>query len=952
MSRSKRVGRIALALIFLNSITLSPTLWAGAYIFAGDGNGVDVITHPKDYFGDGGVLNVGVCIDPASFNISELVIPVQNNIAVWNDLQPVESNVEYGAVSGLDVESVLLHELGHCIGLAHVNAASESGLPGDDSNYTKATVGANGAFDIDPGPDGVRGSHDDIRGDDVNLHWFNPANDPFQLPIHTPVDTTQYQREPAFLPGNDTFAQNASRQLRSYLGLSPAEAVMQQMTYYDEIQRELVSDDAATVLLAASGLDETSGTSDDYQVVLTYEGVTTGSNCDITVAIEDTTSFAYCSTGGSFVGNGHVRITSASVHLGKDYNWVFNTVPRGGDNQPPVANTDTGAVDEDGATDIAVLINDSDPDNDPLDVTGVTNPPNGSTTINPDSTVGYTPDSNYNGTDSFSYTVSDGNGGSDTGSVSVTVNPVNDYPVAADDSGIVTSQDTPVDIYVLDNDSDVDNDPLNVAAVNQGMIGTVANNNGYVTYQPSPGATGSDSFAYTVSDGNGGSDSATVSVTVTAPNQAPTAYFTATCTGQTCDFDASGSSDPDGTITGYDWDFGDGANANGAAPSHYYAAPGQYTVTLTVTDDQAATGNYAELVTATADPADPDYAVADYNAVQGTLSGSYLDTRSPGGGVQSIVETHTGGKPSRRADSLEHIWQFNLTGGNHKFNVAAQPTFPGGDADDAFTFQWSTSPNGGWQTMLTVPGGSTMFDVGEGVSGTVYVRVVDNNSDPGNTVYSTIAVDHMYFDGGAPPTDPPASAANPSPANGATGVPVSATLSWNAGSGAELHDVYFGTVSGSLSLVSEDQVGTSYEPGALSTATTYYWRIDEQNGVGTTAGTEWSFTTSSSTGPTELEVASIVLGTANAGKGRKHGQAVVSVIDNLGNAVTGAAVTGTFSGSFNQTVSNETGGDGAATLTTSESPQKRDISYTFCVDTITGVAGLTYDPSTPDCQNY
>jgi len=725
-------------------------------------------------------------------------------------------------------------------------------------------------FDVDPGPDGVPGSADDVRGDDVNLHWFNPNNDPFQLPIHMPVDTTQYQRDTAFLPGGDNFAANASRELAADLGLPPAEAVMQQLTYYNETQRELISDGVTSVMLAESGLDETAGTSDDYQLVLTYEGITSGSQCDITVAMEAISNFAYCSTGGYFVGSGHARISSASVHLGSGYAWHFNTELRGSGNQPPTAGNDGASLDEDSAADLAVLGNDSDPDGDTLSITSVSNPPNGSATLNPDNTIRYEPDSNYNGADYFSYTVSDGNGGSDSASVSMTVNPVNDFPVAVDDSGITTPADTPVEIFVLDNDSDVDGDPLNVSAVTDGAIGAVTNNNGYVSYQPNPGASGADSFGYTVSDGNGGSDTATVSLTVLA----------------------------------------------------------------------------------TPDPVTPDYAVADFNTVQGTVSGSYVATQADGGAVQSVTETHTGGKPSGRADSLEHIWQFELASGNTHFNVDAQASFPGGDKDSAFEFQWSTSPSGGWQTMVTVPGGAGSFDIGDGVSGTVYVRVIDNNSDPGNTVYSTISVDHMFFDGAMPPTERPQPASDPNPPDGATSVPVNAILSWSAGAGTDTHDLYFGTVAGALTLVSDDQDGNSYDPGALSISTTYYWRVDEQNAIGTTAGTEWSFTTTSSAGPTELLIDSIVLGSSNADRGQKNGQAVVTVVDDFGNAIDGATITGTFIGSFNETVSGDTAGGGVATLTTSSNPQKKNIAYTFCVDAIAGVPGLAYIPATPDCQTY
>ena len=927
-------------------MTLSPALWAGAFTFAGEGNGLNVITHPKDYVGSGGDLNVGVCIDPNSDFQDELEIPLRNNIAVWNDLQPVASNLDPNAVSGLDVESVLLHEMGHCIGLAHVNAASESGL--SENDYTKATDGADNVFNVNPGPDGIPGTFDDIRGDDANLHWFNPNNDPFQLPIHTPVDTSQYRRDVSELPPGDSFAQNASREMAAFYGLPAAEAVMQQLTYYNETQRELISDGASTIMLAGSGLDETAGTSDDYQVVLTYEGVTTGSNCDITVTINNTSSFAYCQSGGSFVGNGHVRITSASIVLGNGYDWHFNTELRGSSgNQPPVAGNDSGAVAEDGSVNIAVLGNDSDPDSDTLAVTGVSNPPNGSASVNGDDTINYQPDANYNGADSFSYTLSDGNGGTDTGNVSVTVNPVNDAPVAADDTGISTAQDTAVEIFVLDNDSDVDNDALNVSAVSNGTKGTVANNNGSVTYSPNAGATGPDSFGYTVSDGTA-TDTATVSVNILAANVAPTAFFTGSCDGQTCGFNAAGSDDPDGSIVSYSWDFGDGATGSGVTPSHSYATAGTYTVTLTVTDDRAGTDVYSDDVTATPDPVTPDYAVADFNTVQGTLSGSYQATWDAGGSAQSIEETHSGGKPSLRSDGLEHIWQFDLAEGNTTFNVVASGDFPSGDLDTVFTFQWSTSSNGGWSEMVNVPGAVNTFDIPDGTSGVIYVRVFDNDSTQGNTALSTISVDHMFFDGATPPTEAPAKAVNPDPSDNASGVPVNATLSWSAGAGTDTHDVYFGTASGALTLVSGGQAGASYSPPAdLTINTTYYWRVDETNIIGTTAGDEWSFTTSSNSGPTELLVGSIVLGTVNAGKGNKNGQAVVTVVDNLGNAISGANVAGTFSGSFNQNVSGATSG-GSVTFTTSATA-KGGASFTFCVDNISG--SLPYKAGQV-CQNF
>ncbi len=83
-------------------------------------------------------------------------------------------------------------------------------------------------------------------------------------------------------------------------------------------------------------------------------------------------------------------------------------------------------------------------------------------------------------------------------------------------------------------------------------------------------------------------------------NQAPTARFTFACTGLTCSFDGSTSSDPDGSVASYAWNFGDGTTGTGAASSKTYASAGTRTVTLTVTDNGGATGSTSQPVTTTA----------------------------------------------------------------------------------------------------------------------------------------------------------------------------------------------------------------------------------------------------------------------------------------------------------------------------------------------------------------
>jgi VCBS repeat-containing protein len=196
-------------------------------------------------------------------------------------------------------------------------------------------------------------------------------------------------------------------------------------------------------------------------------------------------------------------------------------------NNPPVAEGDAAITDENSQLIVAapgVLSNDSDPDvGDTLTVTAVDTSGtvgavtawdgDGSFTYDPNGQFEYLQAGNST-TDSFTYTVSDGNGGTDTATVTITINGVNDPPVAVNDSAI-TNEDTPVVIDVLNNDSDVDGDALTVDSVTQGTNGSVINNGSNVTYTPALGFNGTDSFNYTVSDGNGGTDTATVSVNVT-----------------------------------------------------------------------------------------------------------------------------------------------------------------------------------------------------------------------------------------------------------------------------------------------------------------------------------------------------------------------------------------------------------------------------------------------------
>jgi hypothetical protein len=130
----------------------------------------------------------------------------------------------------------------------------------------------------------------------------------------------------------------------------------------------------------------------------------------------------------------------------------------------------------------------------------------------------YQPNANYFGPDSFAFKANDGRADSTAAATaSITVNHVNHPPVANNDSA-TTAQATPITVSVLTNDSDPDNDLLTVTATSVPAHGTaVVNAGATVTYTPTAGYTGPDSFTYYVSDGNGGTASAAVSITVISP---------------------------------------------------------------------------------------------------------------------------------------------------------------------------------------------------------------------------------------------------------------------------------------------------------------------------------------------------------------------------------------------------------------------------------------------------
>ena len=225
---------------------------------------------------------------------------------------------------------------------------------------------------------------------------------------------------------------------------------------------------------------------------------------------------------GTAVSDSSGHAVSGTI-TGANFSWVAGA-PFTGSNANPTAADDTATTPEDTPTTIAVLANDSDADGDPLAIAAVGAPAHGTATANPDGTIVYTPAANYNGADSFTYSVADSQGGSASATVNVTISATNDAPVAGNDA-YSTSEDTALTIAapgVLANDHDVDNDVMTVIQVSGPSHGTLTlPADGSFSYTPAADYNGPDSFSYKVNDGTVDSNVAIVSITVTAVNDAP-----------------------------------------------------------------------------------------------------------------------------------------------------------------------------------------------------------------------------------------------------------------------------------------------------------------------------------------------------------------------------------------------------------------------------------------------
>ncbi|UCF12696.1 MAG: tandem-95 repeat protein, partial [Thermoplasmatales archaeon] len=467
-------------------------------------------------------------------------------------------------------------------------------------------------------------------------------------------------------------------------------------------------------------------------------------------------------------------------------------------NDPPSAVDDYVSVNEDSTNNqIDVIANDNDIDGDSLTISNVTQPLHGTTTFTVDYAY-YTPDGDYTGSDQFNYTISDGNGGTDAATVYVTVTSVNDPPVANDDNVSVAEDSTDNQLDVLANDIDVDGDSLDITSVSTPTHGTATYTASYVYYTPDPDYTGSDQFSYTISDNNGGTDSATVYVTVTPVNDPPvasddTATVLEDSTNNQIDVLAN-DNDPDG----------DTLNITGVTvPLHgtttYNASFAFYT------PDANYTG-----------PDQFSYTISDGN----------------GGTDTATVTVTVGGvnDPPTANDDTATVLEDSV---NNQIDVLANDNDPDGDT---LSITGVTVPLHGTATYTA----SFVFytpDPDYNGPDSFNYSITDNN---GETDTATVSITIT------PINDPPYVPSNPNPTHGEKSAPINTLLNWTSidpDGDNVTHDVYFGIINPPPKIIS-NQTATIYNPGTLAYNRTYYWRIVsfDINGA-STSGPIWNFTT-------------------------------------------------------------------------------------------------------------
>jgi len=362
--------------------------------------------------------------------------------------------------------------------------------------------------------------------------------------------------------------------------------------YYTTVEDTLLDVSAPRVLL-----NDTDEENDTLSAIL----VTGPSNGALT--FNSNGSFAYSPDADYYGSDNFTYRASDGLTESNNATVYINITPVG---DAPVALDDYYVTYEEIALDVSapgVLTNDTDPDNDSLTAEKLTDPIHGNLVFNSNGSFNYVPDGNYFGYDSFTYWAYDGSNYSNIATVHINIIPINDPPIANDDTVEVEQDSTDNQIDVLANDVDFDGDDLTITSVTQPQFGSVNYDGNYVYYTPNQYYIGSDQFEYNITDGKGGIDSAVVDIIVTGVNHPPEKPLISGPTTGSANVEyeyAFVTNDPDDDDVYYEILWGDGTfedigpNKSGQALSvkHKYSGMGRYTISARAKDTHNATSEW------------------------------------------------------------------------------------------------------------------------------------------------------------------------------------------------------------------------------------------------------------------------------------------------------------------------------------------------------------------------
>jgi PKD repeat protein len=346
----------------------------------------------------------------------------------------------------------------------------------------------------------------------------------------------------------------------------------------------------------------------------------------------------------------------------------------------------------------------------------------------------------------------------------------------------------------------------------------------------------------TVTDNEGlqGSDSISVEVHNRAPVAVASADESSGMAPFPVVFSSAGSNDPDdpeasGFIASYAWDFGDGTSSSDPNPSHTYNTDGLITATLVVTDNLGATGAANVQLDITPSPITHQSAYGE-QLVAGTVTGNYTLTHAENDNSwQKIGERESGGRKTTRHSYLEHIWLFEVRAANEvTLDLIAQQS--GSSDNDVMKFSYSVN-NGIYHPIVTLeatPVTISGFALSEAqFGGTVRIRVVDSDREPGNRSLDTVSVNllHILSNNEGGPNDPPSGVPQLNSAEATSSSAI--TLQWSyAGSdasGFRIERSTGGADWSSTGTVAANQL--TYTDSGLAAATDYDYLVVPFNSV-------------------------------------------------------------------------------------------------------------------------